>query len=165
MPADLVFGIPAEPFKSSSTKSQDLDVPHAARGSLTSLLLSFRVLSRAFESVLENFNSFLQREKDRYDLGAVTRVFSPGDIVRVRLKCRQRGPTKFQPEFSGPHEVLSVRGVVITLKELSSGRTYVTHHDRLSNPLLHHQSHDQNREVLEILSKNANPTENEQDPE
>ena len=54
---------------------------------------------------------------------------------------------------------------MVTLKELSSGRTYVTHHDRLSNPLLRHQSHDQNREVLETLSKNANPTENEQNPE
>ena len=129
------------------------------------LLLSFRVLSRAFESVRENLGFFHHREKDRYDLGAITHVFSPGDIVRIRLKSRQRGPTKFQPEFSGPHEVLSVRGVVVTLKEFSSGRTYITHHDRLSNPLLHHQSHDQNREVLEILSKNANPTENEQDPE
>ena len=122
MPADLVFGIPAEPFKSLSTKSQDLDVPHTARGSLSSLLRSFRVLSHAVESVRENLNSFHQREKDRYDLGEITRVFSPGDIVRVRLKSRQRGPTKFQPEFSAPHEVLTVRGVVVTLRELSSGR-------------------------------------------
>ena len=85
--------------------------------------------------------------------------------MSVRLTSRQRGPTKFCLEFSGPHEVLSVRGVVVTLRELSSNRTYITHHDRLANPLLHRQSHEQSREVLETLSKNANPTENEQDPE
>ena len=33
-----------------------------------------RILSYVFESVRENLNSFHQREKDRYDPGAITRV-------------------------------------------------------------------------------------------
>ena len=74
---------------------------------------------------------FAQREKDRYDLGAVERVFKPGDLVRVRLTSRQKGPSKFQSEWSGPHEVISAKGVVATLNKLSSSRKYVTHYDRL----------------------------------
>ena len=34
-----------------------------------------------------------------------------------------------------PHEVKQVRGVVVTVRELSTGREYNTHHERLSNLL------------------------------
>ena len=53
---------------------------------------------------------------------------------------------------------------MVTLKEFSSGRTYITHHDRLSNSSLYHEISDQNTEVLENLSKHANSSDNEQDP-
>ena len=97
---------------------------------------SFTTRSRAFATVRENTRSFHQSEKDRYDLGAVERVFQLGDLVRVRLKSRHKGPSKFQSEWSGPYEVCCAKGIVFTLNELSSGRKYVTHHDGLSNPLL-----------------------------
>ena len=79
--------------------------------------------------------------------------------MRVRLKSRQKGPSKFQSDWSGLHEVISVKGVV-TLKELSSGREYVTHHDRLSNPLLSGKE-STSREI----ESNANLEENSQEPE
>ena len=80
--------------------------------------------------------------------------------MRVRLKSRAKGPSKFQSEWSSPHEVVSVKGVVVTLREVSSNRKYVVHHDRLSNPLL-------SGKPLEprALEVNANPQENEQDSE
>ncbi len=68
------------------------------------------------------------------DLGAIERIFSPGSLVRVWLKSRAKGPSKFQSKWSNPHEVVSVKGVLVTLRELSSNRKYVVHHDRLSNP-------------------------------
>ena len=80
--------------------------------------------------------------------------------MRLRLKSRQNGPTKFQSEWSDSHEVLSVIGVVVTLRELSTGREYVTHHDRLSNPLLSGKE-TESREI----ESNANLRENEKEPE
>ena len=80
--------------------------------------------------------------------------------MRVRLKSRHKGPSKFQSEWSGPHEVICANGVVVTLKELSSGRKYVTHHDRLSNLLLSCK----NFAPREIKS-NSNPLKNAQEPE
>ena len=51
-------------------------------------------------------------------------------------------------------------GVVVTLKELSFGRKYVVHHDRLSKLLL------SGKEIApRKLELNANPKENEQDSE
>ena len=80
--------------------------------------------------------------------------------MRVRLKSRQKGPTKFQSEWSGPHEVICAKGVVVTLKELSSGCKYVTHNDRLSNPLLSGKDF-----APREIESNSNPLENAQDPE
>ena len=62
-------------------------------------------------------------------------MFTPGDQVRIRLKSRQKGNSKLLSKRSSPHEVLQVRGVVVTVRELSTGREYNTHHDRLSNSL------------------------------
>ena len=121
---------------------------------------SSATVSREFATVCENTRSFHQREKDRYDLGPVERVFQPGDLVRDRLKFRQKYPSKFQTEWFGPHEVISTKGVVVTLKELSSGRKYVTHHDRLSNPF-RSGKYSTPREI----ESNANPLENAREPE
>ena len=63
-----------------------LTLQEGCPSTLATLLRSFSVLTYAFESVRENLGSFHKREKDRYDLGAITRVFSPRDIVLVRLK-------------------------------------------------------------------------------
>ena len=106
---------------------------------------------------VKTFTRF-SRERDSYDLGAVSRVFTPGAIVRVRLKSRQKGPAKFSPEWSGPHEVVSVQGVVVTVRELSSGKEYKTHHDRLSNPVFSKMT--PTPQAIETELPDANPTEN-----
>ena len=106
LPPDLIFDSP-------SSQLQDESTPQ--RGLLPSLLKSFHILSCAFDSVRENLQSFHQREKDYYDLGAVKIIFTPGDIVRMRLKSRAKGPSKFQSECSTPHRVISVKVVVVTL--------------------------------------------------
>ena len=128
LPPDIIFGSPAQ-------NSADGSAYLSSSGPLSLLLKSFSILSAAFQSVREHLQSFHQREKDHYDLGAIERVFHPGYRVRVRLKSRQKGHSKFLSVWSEPHEVLSVRGVVVTLREFSTGREYITHHDRLSNPL------------------------------
>ena len=76
----------------------------------------------------------------------------------MRLKSRAKSPSKFQSEWSSPHEVILVKGVVVTLKELSANRKYVVHHDSLSNPLLFGKPLEPR--ALEV---NANPQEYEQD--
>ena len=126
LPPDLIFGAPSTDFNIK-------DAPQ--RGALSALLRSFSVLSASFRSVRENLQSFHQREKDYYDLGAVSKIFKPGDFIRVRLKSKRKAPSKFLSDWSGPHQVISVKGVVVEVKELSSNRIYRIHHDRLSNPL------------------------------
>ena len=162
LPPDIVFGAPAAVPLATSAHG----VLASARTSgtpLSLLLKSFSILARTFASVRENLRAFHQREKDRYDLGAVERVFKVGDQVRVRIKSRQKGPSKFQSHWSGVHEVLRVRGVVVTVRELSTGREYNTHHDRLSNPLFSHQTRVP--EAQPEHERNANPSENPQEPE
>ena len=89
---DLIFGIPST---SSHTSTDDGDV---SRGSLSFLFDLFKYLATSFNHVRENLKTFHQREKYRYDLGAIDRVFKPGDRVRVRIKSRQNGLSKFQSE-------------------------------------------------------------------
>ena len=151
MPPDLIFETLSALLNGDSRPS---------RGPLTFLLKSFAILFHLFDSVRENLHSFHERSKDHYDIGAVKRIFTPGDLVRVRLKSRAKGPSKFQSEWSSPHEVVSVEEVVVTLRELSSNRKYVVHHDCLSNPLL--SGRPLEPRALEL---NANPHENEQDSE
>ena len=151
LPPDLIFGSPLSQLQDESTPQ---------RGPLPSLLKSFHILSCAFNSVRENLQSFHQREKDYYDVGAVERIFTTGDIVRVILKSRAKGPSKFQSEWSTPHRVISVKCVVVTLQEIDSDRKYVVHHDRLSNPLLSGKEF-----AARELEANSNFQENEQDPE
>jgi transposase InsO family protein len=163
LPPDIVFGSP-------TSNSADGSSYLSTSGPLSLLFKSFSLLSGAFESVRQHLKSFHQREKDHYDLGAIERIFQPGDRVRVRLKSRQKGHAKFLSTWSEPHEVLSVRGVVVTLRELATGREYVTHHDRLSNPLF-----SRGRDLPEAKKPglpqvpaheaNANPQENLQEPE
>ena len=127
---DIVFGSPVPAFDNGTT------IPGRTSGTpLTILWKSFSVLTRLFEAVRKNLHSFHQREKDRHDLGAIERIFKDGDQVRVRLKSRLNGNFKFLSKWSCPHEVLKVCGFVVTLRELSTGREYNTHHDRISNQL------------------------------
>ena len=80
--------------------------------------------------------------------------------MRVKLKSRAKGPSKFQSDWSSHHEVISGKGVVVTLTELSSNRKYVVHHDRLSNPFLSDKPLEPR-----ALELNENPQENEQNSE
>ena len=72
--------------------------------------------------------------------------------MRVRLKSRAKGPSKFQSDWSSPHDVISVKEVVFTFRELFTNRKYVVHHDRRFNPLL--SAKPLEPKVLEV---NANP--------
>ena len=136
---------------------------------LSTLFRKFSFLSHSFSHVRDSLQAFHKREKDRYDLGAVEHLFKPGDSIRVRIKTRYKGPAKFAPSYSGPHEVISVRGVILTVRELSTNRVYQIHHDRASNPLLT-PSFDRGPASDPIDSdpdpepKDANPIENEREP-
>ena len=119
---DLKFGSPSSQLQHESSPQ---------RGPLPSLIESFSTLSRAFTSVRENLPSFHQREKEYYDLGDAERILPPGDIGRGKLKSRAKGPSKFQSEWSAPHEAVSIKGVIIILKTINSNRKIVVHHDRI----------------------------------
>lgn len=73
----------------------------------------------------------------------------------MHIKASQNGLAKFITVWSGPHKVVSKRGVVITLREITFARKYITHHDRLSNYILwvNHLTHQVETEKL--LSRNA----------
>ena len=123
-------------------------------------------LYSVFESVRTNLESFHQREKDRYDLGAVEHIFQTGDMVNIRLKCRQPGPSKFKSEWSGPHQMVRVRGVVVTVREVSTGREYNDHHNRLSNPVFSRKFTPGTTAGAGVLpGSHANPRENPEKPE
>ena len=90
LPPDIIFCSPIPAFDNGPTISgRTTGTP------LTLLLKSFSVLTRSFEVLRENLHSFYQREKDRYDVGAIDRIFKEGDQVRVKLKSRQKGNSKF----------------------------------------------------------------------
>jgi transposase InsO family protein len=93
LPPDIIFGSPV------STSSNLDSTRKTNNGSISFLFDSFSLLSGAFAQVRENLKSFHQREKDRYDLGAIERVFHAGDRVRVRIKSRQKGHAKFLSEW------------------------------------------------------------------
>ena len=131
LPADLVSGLPAQLAAQSSCLSPD---PLTLHG-LSTLMRSYSILSRTFAQVRENLHSCHHREKDRNDLGAVEHIFNPGDIICIRLQTRIRGFAKFAPTYSGPLTVERVRGVILTVREQSSGRVYNVHYDRASNPV------------------------------
>ena len=87
----------------------------------------------------------------------------------MRIKTRYKGPAKFAPSYSGPHEVISVRGVLLTVRELSTNRVYQIHHDRASNPLLtpsfdRGPASDPIDSDPDLEPKDANPIENEREP-
>ena len=90
-------------------------------------------------------------------------MFKPGDQVRIKLKSNQNRNSKVLSKWSSNHEVVQVRGVVVTVRELSTGREYNTHHDRFSNLLF---SGKKGEPELEFEHEpNANPEKNLQEPE
>ena len=52
------------------------------------------------------------------DLKAIKRILTPGDLVRLTLMSRAKSPNKFLREWSSFHEVVSLKGVVVTFREL-----------------------------------------------
>ena len=94
------------------------------------------MLSHSFDSVRKHPHFFNEREKDHYDQGAIKKIFTHGDLVRVRLKSMAEGLSKFQSEWSIFYKVVTVNEVVVTFGKLSSNRKYIVHHDRLLNLLL-----------------------------
>ena len=167
LPADLLFGASDPDALEQLANIQD---SHGSTAGLHTFFKSFSNLHSVFESVCTNLESFHQREIDRYDLGAVQRVFHPGDMVKIRLKSRQPGPSKFKSESSGPHQVVRVRGVMVTVIKVSTGREYNTHHDRLSNPIFSKKFAPSTTARAGVLpgvrpGTHANPRENPEEPE
>ena len=80
--------------------------------------------------------------------------------MSVRPKSRTKSLSKFQSEWSSFYEVVSVKGVIVTIRKLFSNRKYVVHHDLLSNPFLSGKPLEPRE-----LELNANPQDNEQDLE
>ena len=116
LPADLVFGASDPDALESLSNNQD---GHGRSAGLQLLFKSFSNLHTVFASVRLNLEFVHSRDKDRYDLGTVERVFHPGDTVKIRLQSRHPRLSKFKSELSGPHEVVRVRGVVVTVREAS----------------------------------------------
>lgn len=99
------------------------------------------------------------REKDQYDRGATEHLFKAGDRVRVRLMAHKKGQSKLESKLSGPHKVVSTRGVLITVRKLTSGRVYAVHYDRLKNLLFDSATPEHAR----ATESSANPTEDKPD--
>lgn len=57
------------------------------------------------------------------------RVVNPGDSAKILLNSKQADPSKFKSEWFSLHKVVGVRGVVVTVKKISTGRVYNTHND------------------------------------
>jgi transposase InsO family protein len=89
-------------------------------------------LSSAFPSARDNLRASFLRSKDVYDAGAAKRLFRAGDKVCVR-KVAMSGPSKLAEKWSGLHEVISVEGVIVQIRDLATGTIRFIHHDRLSN--------------------------------
>lgn len=70
------------------------------------------------------------------------------------------GHTKFNTEWSGPHEFISVRNAVDTFRELSPCREYITHYERRANPILSKNSMTSPIETDDKHVRNANTTVN-----
>ena len=117
IPADIVVGRP--PLESTPA----------------SYALSYvRTLEKSFYEVREALGASQKVMKDRYDLGATSRVFRPGDQVRIRLKNLSFKPaSKLRSPWSNLLEVLSVNGVVVTLRDPADNRQLTVHADRLTN--------------------------------
>ena len=69
---------------------------------------------------------FHQHENEYYNLGVVERIFTPGGIVRVIVILIAKNQSNFESDLSTPHEIISVKGVIVTLKEINSNRKYVS---------------------------------------
>ena len=87
--------------------------------------------------------------------------------MRVRFKSRKPGPSKFNSGWSGAHEVLGTQGVLVTIKEKSTGRVYKMHHDRLSNPIFNRNFKPKFAEGSNPPPEgsDSNPQENPKEPE
>ena len=74
-------------------------------------------LTLAYQSACEHLQTSQKRSKDYYDLGANQRVFQIGDQVRIRLKAIAKSAGKLLSKWSDLYEVVSVRGVVVELRD------------------------------------------------
>ena len=117
--ADLVFGASDPDALESLSNNHD---GHGPSAGLQTLFKSYSNLHSVVESIHLNLEFIHSRETYSYDLGAVKRVVHPGDTVKIRLKSRQPGPSKFKSEWSGPHEVVRARRVVVTVRAASARR-------------------------------------------
>lgn len=92
--SELLYGAPSFVPESINqhgrlSASSDSSSSNSASIGVHSLLHLFFRMHSISSQVRKNLHSFHQREKDRYDLGAVEPVFHERDVVRIRLKARQ----------------------------------------------------------------------------
>ena len=89
----------------------------------------------AFEFARENLHAAQKRMKESYDIAVNQRIFKPGDKVYIKFKnIHAQYASKLQSPWSAAHEVVSCKGVVVTLRNLSNNSIVRVHADRLSNP-------------------------------
>ena len=113
----------------------DLIVPVVDHNSGSYASTLVHIISSACTVARETLHTNQQREKDYYDTGAVTRLFQPGDVVRLRVGNLFNKPaSKLASPWSGQYEVVEVRGVNVKIRSLHSNEQLWAHHDRLSNP-------------------------------
>ena len=71
-----------------------------------------------------------KRAESRYNERVVGRAYQPGCLVRVLQHARNRNaPSKLDTQYSGLREVLTVRGALLTLRELDTRRVFTANHD------------------------------------
>ena len=113
----------------------DLVVPVIDYNSGSYAATIVHIISSACAVARETLRANQQREKDYYDSGAVSRLFQPGDIVRLRIKNLFAKPaSKLASPWSGQYEVVEIRGVNVKVRGVNSREQLWVHHDRLSNP-------------------------------
>ena len=91
--------------------------------------------SKCYHELRSTLHMTQRRSKATYDKGACKRLFQPGNKVRIRLVRLHNQPgSKLRHTWSGPQEVLEVRGPLVRIRDTRKQVVQWIHADRLSSP-------------------------------
>ena len=91
--------------------------------------------AKCYHELRSTLHMTQRRSKAHYDKGACKRLFQPGNTVRIRLVRLHNQPgSKLRPTWSGPQEVLEVRGPLVRIRDTRRQVVQWIHADRLSSP-------------------------------
>ena len=127
-PYSLIFGDQAR------VPSEILLGPPSKDVSFGSFALNHaKLLSKSFEIARENSAEAQKHSKDYYDLGAIQRIFKPGDQVKIRIKSLSGQPaSKLRPLWSDSYEIVSVKDVNLELRDPKNNAVFKIHSDRVA---------------------------------